>query len=168
MKFDNILESYYALLEADYCSGVSINSDFYWNDYKDFLKTSEHQQLTDIIQKAALEGKMKIIDSRVTKYGSDHNYGFSYLVVLGQSHIMIHTWPEKMFMNVDIFTCGNEGDPHVILNHLKDYLKPDYIEVNQNVRGIRKDVKSTSEKPDKPSDIKPTNTPQGTILAKDV
>lgn len=33
--------------------------------------------------------------------------GITYLVVLAQSHLAAHTWPEHRFMTVDFFTCGD-------------------------------------------------------------
>lgn len=35
-------------------------------------------------------------------------YGISYLVVLEESHIAIHTWPEKGYMHLDVVTCTTE------------------------------------------------------------
>ncbi len=35
-------------------------------------------------------------------------YGISYLVVLEESHIAIHTWPEKGYIHLDVVTCTVE------------------------------------------------------------
>jgi S-adenosylmethionine decarboxylase len=40
------------------------------------------------------------------------NGGVSGVVVLAESHISIHTWPERNFAAVDIFMCG-ACDPHL-------------------------------------------------------
>lgn len=34
-------------------------------------------------------------------------YGVTVLVLLGESHFAIHTWPEHAAASVDLFTCGN-------------------------------------------------------------
>jgi len=143
--------------EADYCTGLSLNCDLFWNPDKDvsFLTVKGNQALLKTLEQATIIGKMKVVDKRLTTYGADPMFGFSYLIVLGQSHMMVHTWPEKHFMNLDVFTCGNEGDPHLILTTLQNTLKPDHVQMNQTERGIRKDIKNATEKVDKPTDIVP-------------
>jgi S-adenosylmethionine decarboxylase len=37
--------------------------------------------------------------------------GVSGVVVIAESHLCIHTWPEYGYAAVDIFTCGNTIDP---------------------------------------------------------
>jgi S-adenosylmethionine decarboxylase proenzyme len=142
-------------IEADYCEGLSINADFFWDPKKDvsFLTVGQSHILTNLFQQAAQAGMMKIVDTRLTKYGASPEFGFTYLVVLGQSHIMIHSWPEKHLLNIDVFTCGTEGNPLKILDYVKNALKPDKVRTNQYQRGIRKDVENASEQPDPPQAI---------------
>jgi S-adenosylmethionine decarboxylase proenzyme len=35
-------------------------------------------------------------------------HGISFLVVLEESHLAIHTWPEKCYMHIDMVTCTKE------------------------------------------------------------
>lgn len=49
-------------------------------------------------------------------------YGFSGAVIIAESHLTIHTWPEHGYCAVDIFTCGdlnNDAAFEVIKNGLK-------------------------------------------------
>ena len=54
---------------------------------------------------------------------SDHfhhfgeGFGITGVIVLAESHISIHTWPEKKYAAVDIFMCGT-CDPEIALNHI--------------------------------------------------
>lgn len=141
--------------EGEYCSGVSINADFFWNQESDvsFLTIGGKNNLINSVLQAVQSGKMQVFDKRLTAYGNDPSFGFTYLVVLGQSHILIHTWPERHFMNLDVFTCGNEGDPNLILNYLRTKLNPEQVQMNQAQRGVRKDIKSATEPPDSPAQI---------------
>lgn len=141
--------------DGEYCSGLSLNTDFFWNSSTDvsFLTMGGKEGLLKHLMDAVKAGRMKVFDKRLTSYGNNPKFGFTYLVVLGQSHIVIHTWPEKYFMNIDVFTCGSEGDPKAIIQYLKNVLKPEHVQINQAERGVRKDVKSASEKPDNPSEI---------------
>lgn len=46
-------------------------------------------------------------------------YGVSGVVVIAESHVSIHSWPEYNYAAVDIFTCGDTIDPWVIQENLK-------------------------------------------------
>jgi S-adenosylmethionine decarboxylase len=46
-------------------------------------------------------------------------YGVSGVVVIAESHVAIHTWPEYNYAAVDIFTCGDTIDPWIIQEQLK-------------------------------------------------
>lgn len=63
--------------------------------------------------------------------------GVSGVVVLAESHISIHTWPEKNYAAIDIFMCG-ECDPNDALPEIKKLFQPEEIEVAQHKRGVIK------------------------------
>ncbi len=46
-------------------------------------------------------------------------YGVSGVVVIQESHLAIHTWPEYGYAAVDLFTCGDTVDPWVSFEYLK-------------------------------------------------
>ncbi|MFA0964315.1 polyamine aminopropyltransferase [Roseivirga sp. BDSF3-8] len=46
-------------------------------------------------------------------------YGVSGVVVIQESHLAIHTWPEYGYASVDLFTCGDSVDPWVSQAELK-------------------------------------------------
>ncbi len=61
--------------------------------------------------------------------------GLSGVAVLAESHISIHTWPERDYAAIDIFMCG-ECDPHQAVPALRDALQPGTLQVNEIKRGI--------------------------------
>lgn len=63
------------------------------------------------------------------------NGGISGVAVLAESHISIHTWPERGFAAVDIFMCG-ACDPTEALPVLKDVFKPRDFQVIEQRRGL--------------------------------
>lgn len=63
------------------------------------------------------------------------NGGVSGVVVLAESHISIHTWPERGYAAIDIFTCG-KCDPHRALSAIRDAFKPQSLQVSDQKRGI--------------------------------
>jgi S-adenosylmethionine decarboxylase proenzyme len=141
--------------ESDYCAGLSLNVDFFWNQRTDvsFLTMRGKDGLINSLAGAVQAGHMKIFDKRLTSYGNDPEFGFTYLIVLGQSHLIIHTWPEKYMMNLDVFTCGTEGDPKAIVEYLKTKLRPEHVQINQAQRGVRKHMHDASEFTDTPAQI---------------
>ncbi len=50
-------------------------------------------------------------------------HGVTGIVLLAESHISIHTWPEKNLAAIDVFTCGNEGDARKAFKMLSERLK---------------------------------------------
>jgi S-adenosylmethionine decarboxylase proenzyme len=50
-------------------------------------------------------------------------HGVSGVVVISESHLAIHSWPEYAYAAVDIFTCGDDVDPLVAFAYLKDHFK---------------------------------------------
>jgi S-adenosylmethionine decarboxylase len=60
--------------------------------------------------------------------------GVSGVVVLAESHISIHTWPERNFAAVDIFMCG-ACDPYESLPVLRRAFSPARVEVGEQRRG---------------------------------
>ena len=54
-----------------------------------------------------------------------HRYapqGVSGVVVIAESHISIHTWPEYGYAAVDFFTCGEAADPYKAFEYMKKML----------------------------------------------
>ena len=49
--------------------------------------------------------------------------GLSSVLVLAESHLAIHTWPEHRFFSLDLFTCGLELPHDQILNFLRERLQ---------------------------------------------
>ena len=62
--------------------------------------------------------------------------GVSGVVIIAESHISIHTWPEYSFAAVDVFTCGDVIDPKNAVKPLIEKLKAassSYVEMNRGV-----------------------------------
>lgn len=62
-------------------------------------------------------------------------HGVSGVVVIAESHLAIHTWPEYGYAAVDLFTCGDEIDPYRGFAVLKDALGAERTEVEEIFRG---------------------------------
>ncbi|KEQ26752.1 adenosylmethionine decarboxylase [Paenibacillus tyrfis] len=62
--------------------------------------------------------------------------GATVLLLLSESHLSIHTYPEKGFAALDCYTCGETADPEVAIQHLISVLKPQTCHLQKLVRGI--------------------------------
>lgn len=65
-----------------------------------------------LIKKALVASKMTVLAEQ------EHTFGpaaFTYAALLGESHFTVHTYPERLYAAMDIYTCGDEGDPVVAI-----------------------------------------------------
>jgi S-adenosylmethionine decarboxylase proenzyme len=67
-------------------------------------------------------------------------YGVSGVVVIAESHLTIHTWPEYQYAAVDLFTCGDSVDPWIAFDHLKKTLEADHTSTIEMKRGQLHDI----------------------------
>ena len=71
-------------------------------------------------------------------------YGVSGVVVVAESHLCIHTWPEYSYAAVDVFTCGDSIDPIDAIEPLTKHLEskdPSFMELK---RGLLKHINNVS------------------------
>lgn len=62
-------------------------------------------------------------------------WGVSGVVVIQESHLSIHTWPEYGYAAVDVFTCGGSVDPHMAAQLLSETLQAAKKQVKELPRG---------------------------------
>jgi S-adenosylmethionine decarboxylase len=62
-------------------------------------------------------------------------HGVSGVVVIAESHVAIHTWPEYGYCAVDIFTCGSQVNPDLICEHIRAEFEAQKISVMEVKRG---------------------------------
>lgn len=62
--------------------------------------------------------------------------GATVLVMLSESHLSIHTYPEKGFAAIDCYTCGETVDPQSAVDRLMEVLKPERVHAKKLIRGL--------------------------------
>lgn len=62
------------------------------------------------------------------------NGGISGVAVLAESHISIHTWPERGYAALDVFMCG-DAQPHNAIPVLEQAFRPRTVKVEELYRG---------------------------------
>ncbi len=65
------------------------------------------------------------------------NGGISGVAVLAESHISIHTWPERGYAALDIFMCG-DTEPKKAIAVFEKAFEADEVKVTEHQRGIVK------------------------------
>ncbi len=100
---------------------MKTRSDFgkhYLIDLRDcdpeIIKSVDHTR--EIVLRAAKECGATILDDHFHQF---HPIGVSGVVLIAESHISIHTWPESGFAAADIFTCG-EMKPQVAIDIMRE------------------------------------------------
>jgi len=63
------------------------------------------------------------------------NGGITGVAVLAESHISIHTWPERAYAAVDVFMCGG-AEPHRAVQILRRAFEPDTLTLSEHRRGV--------------------------------
>lgn len=91
-----------------------------------------HQVQTALTDAADIAGAT-IIDQRFHKFSPQ---GVSGVVVIAESHLSIHTWPELGYAALDLFTCSRDLDIQKALDMLKRVFKPGDVVVEYIQRGL--------------------------------
>ncbi|WCL81738.1 polyamine aminopropyltransferase [Saprospira sp. CCB-QB6] len=89
---------------------------------------------------AAIEAQATVINATFHHFSP---YGVSGVVVIQESHLAIHTWPEYGYAAVDLFTCGDEVNPWISYDYLKTAFEADYgsaMEINRGQADLLKRV----------------------------
>lgn len=68
-------------------------------------------------------------------YKTFNPYGATVIVILSESHLSIHTYPEKGFAAIDGYTCGETIDPEDAVNYLISIFQPDRVYSSKIIRG---------------------------------
>ena len=87
---------------------------------------------------ATLKSAAKKMGSTIVKTAS-HEFsptGTTVIVILAETHMALHTWPEERYAALDIFICSEEVDPEVGWQAVKDALKPSSFEMDEVTRKI--------------------------------
>src|SRR5690554_4762691 len=62
-------------------------------------------------------------------------HGVSGVVIISESHLTIHSFPEHGYASIDVYTCGNL-DPNIASNYITKALEAKSSEVLELPRGM--------------------------------
>lgn len=90
-------------------------------------------KVKEALVSAAKEAKATIIDVSFHEFTP---FGVSGMVVIAESHLSIHTWPEYSYAAVDIFTCGDVIKPDVAARFLIERFESRNPSIVEMKRGL--------------------------------
>lgn len=101
-------------------------------DFWDAAVTEDPKELETILVKAAKFANSEPKKVAIEKFEPQ---GITAVIVLAESHISIHTWPELKYVALDIFTRGAHTSPNKALEYLKEVFTPERVETSHINRG---------------------------------
>ena len=98
-----------------------------------FDALNDIQKVEDVMVNAALEAGAEVREVAFHKFSPQ---GVSGVVVISESHLAIHTWPELGYAALDVFTCGERVNPWDVCNYITAALGTDYVKAQEITRGL--------------------------------
>lgn len=100
------------------------------------------------LMEAALKKSVKSCGATLLHIHLHHftpNGGISGVAVLAESHISVHTWPERGYAAFDVFMCG-DAQPEKAIPVLQNAFKPTRLNVTEHLRGLVNTTVTNEEK----------------------
>lgn len=107
--------------------GVHLLADFWYGKI-----IEETKKIEEILRQSVREANNSPLEVVVHKF---HPQGLTGVILLAESHIAVHSWPEMNYLAVDIFTCGKKSNPHQALQYLKKVWQPKKVKIIEIKRG---------------------------------
>lgn len=90
-------------------------------------------EVKDAMVSAALEARATVVEVAFHEFNP---FGISGMVIIAESHLSIHTWPEYGYAAVDVFTCGDLIKPEVAAAYLAGRFECADMSLVEMKRGI--------------------------------
>lgn len=122
-------------------NGLHIISNFYNCDF-DF---SNEQSVMDAVAKFCTDAGLTVVGVKQFNFEPQ---GITFTVLLAESHVSFHSWPEEGNVALDIYTCNyfnsNNDKTKNVYNSIKALLKPQRDETiyldRSSLRTIQEDT----------------------------
>ena len=88
--------------------------------------------IEDVLKKAAKKMNLTVVKSTIHSF---YPIGVSGVIVIQESHLAIHTWPEYNYVALDFFTCNKAYELTDGINWLKEMFEAKKMEIVSEKRG---------------------------------
>jgi S-adenosylmethionine decarboxylase len=102
-------------------------------DLWDATNLDDPAHIDSVLREAAIETGATILHGHFHHFSP--NGGVSGVLVLAESHVSIHTWPERAYAALDIFVCGI-CNPYKAVPILKKGFEPGRVQLAEHKRGL--------------------------------
>ncbi|WP_170575991.1 adenosylmethionine decarboxylase [Ruegeria atlantica] len=116
-------------------SGIHILVDYYGGQ-----ALTDAARIEGALTGAAIAAGATILSASFHKFGG--HGGVTGVMLLAESHISIHTWPEQGYAAIDIFMCG-DARPDKAVAYLENQLRPARSTITRIQRGSTEPVVPT-------------------------
>lgn len=106
-----------------------------WNADRETLDSLT--EIRQLLLEAARHARVTVLHSAFHRFNP---VGVSGVIMIAESHITIHTWPEAGYAAADIFTCGDRAMPEAAAEYLAGFFGADNVDVTRLTRGVRRQV----------------------------
>lgn len=89
--------------------------------------------LEQVFVEAALKSGAEIREVTFHKFAP---IGISGVVIISESHLTVHSFPEHGYASIDVYTCGNMIDPHKAVQYIITMLEANRVEKLEIPRGV--------------------------------
>lgn len=96
-------------------------------------KLNDFHGIERIMVNAALEAGAEVREVAFHKFAPQ---GVSGVVIISESHLTIHSFPEHGYASIDVYTCGERIDPNVACDYITRALGATRVESIQVPRGL--------------------------------
>jgi S-adenosylmethionine decarboxylase len=103
-------------------------------------RLADREELCALLREAAARsGLHPVSEPAVVSFKAvrpEGQAGVTGFLVLAESHIAFHSYPELRFMAVDVFTCGPNAQPQAALDVFIERLGPEQTNIRRWTRGV--------------------------------
>ncbi len=94
-------------------------------------------EIKAILVEAAKRARATIVDLVFHEFNP---FGISGIVIIAESHLSVHTWPEYRYAAADIFSCGKNMQVEIAADYIITEFKPGRVSIVKFPRGTFMDL----------------------------
>ncbi|RFA34991.1 S-adenosylmethionine decarboxylase proenzyme [Virgibacillus dokdonensis] len=102
-----------------------------WKCNKDVLNNII--EMERFFVEAALKAGAEIREVTFHKFAP---IGISGVIIISESHLTVHSFPEHGYASVDVYTCGYSIDPYIAVECISQHLQASKVEKMEITRGM--------------------------------
>jgi S-adenosylmethionine decarboxylase proenzyme len=120
--------------------GLHLTADLFGCRDPDGLMT-DGNGLADLCESLARAAGLQVVGRHFHRFppGASGQCGWTGVLLLAESHLAIHSWPERRAVTLDVFVCNfqddNSGKAHRLIDDLVRHFSPDTAHRQSLARG---------------------------------